>query len=247
MITFTIELTNNQQFKKFINGLDLKATGIDGELLYIWIKYGKLYLVNFPRNHIYVSALYLGEVPNEADNTWQITDNYEYLKRFAKDIKTDDVICLDKTNNSFDFYNCGKDTYSTTWDLTNEINLANLDYICHKAKHFKLKKQDFKVLELYKTKCTRLTIGNGKIDFSFYEDKKNKVFAKHTICDTYENTEEDYVHFCNQFLLEILKKFNSTDVIDIYFDDNNPLRVDCKDFIGVVAPRILFDGDVEDL
>ena len=34
MITFTIELTNNQQFKKFINGLDLKATGIDSELLY---------------------------------------------------------------------------------------------------------------------------------------------------------------------------------------------------------------------
>ena len=59
-----------------------------------------------------------------------------------------------------------------------------------------------------------------------------------------ENEEEDYIHFCNKYLLQILKKFNSNDVIDVYFDNDNPLRVECGDFIGVVAPRILWDGDV---
>lgn len=247
MVTFTIQLTNNNQFKKYINGLDLKLQGLDGELLYIWIKNGKCYLVNFPRNHIYVSALYLGKVPNEEDNTWQITDNYEDLKRFAKEIKADDIIHLDKVGNSFEFNNIGKDTYSTGWDSTNKITLTNLDYICSRAKHFRLKKQDFKVLDLYKSKCTRLTIQDGKILFDFYEDKKHKVIAKHILCDKYDNEEEDYVHFCNKYFLQILKKFNSNGVIDVYFDNDNPLRVEYKDFVGVVAPRILFDGDIEDL
>ena len=40
---FTLELTNNNQFKKFINGLDIKTQGINAELLYIWIKNEKLY------------------------------------------------------------------------------------------------------------------------------------------------------------------------------------------------------------
>ena len=233
MITFKLQTNTIKQLKKFINGWDT-----NNESLYLHTDcYNNLYLILFDDNHIYISYLKLGNT-KEFEGTYELNRFYfedndpKALKKFINKQKEleitthyDDTLDWIGDNEEFD---CSKGSC--------DLNL-DLDYFLTGTKTFHLKKQDFKVLELYKNHYTCLYFKNGKIEFKIYDDEYN-VFAKHIICDNYNNTIEEHYHLSNKPFLQLLRKFNSKEPITIKFDDREPLVIQSKDYIGIIAPRI---------
>ena len=245
MVTFKLQKDTIKQLKKFIGGWDTS-----NELLYLHTdSYNNLYLVLFDENHIYISYLKLG-------NTDKFKGTYELNRIYYKDINDPKSLKkfiskqkeleISTHNTAFDWIG-DNDSFSSSKDSC-DLNL-DLNYFLTGTKTFHIKKQDFKVLELYKNHYTCLYFKNGKIEFKIYDDEYN-VFAKHIICDKYNNQIEEHYHLSNKPFLQLLRKFNSKDPITIKFDDREPLVIKSEDYIGIIAPRILIEygyGSVDGL
>ena len=260
MVTFKLQKDTIKQLKKFIGGWDTT-----NELLYLHTDcYNNLYLVLFDYGHIYISYLKLGNT-DEFKGTYQLdkftTTGENDPKTFKKFISKQTTIELHTCRNGIKIYewienknNKEKICWTGNNDVTSlykdpcDLNL-NLDYFLTGTKTFHLKKQDFKVLELYKNHYTCIYFKKGKIEFKIY-DKDYNVFAKHIICDNYNNQIEEHYHTTNKLFLQLLRKFNSKEPITIKFDDREPLVIKSEDYIGIIAPRILIEdgyGSVDGL
>lgn len=235
MVTFKLQKDIIKQLKKFIGGWDTT-----NETLYLHTDcYNNLYLVLFDDNHIYISYLKLG-------NTDEFKDTYELNRIYFEDndpkelkkfISKQKELELGTHNDTLDWI--GNDGEFNSSKNSCDLNL-DLDYFLTGTKTFHIKKQDFKVLELYKNHYTCLYFKKGKIEFKIY-DKDYNVFAKHIICDNYHNQIEEHYHLSNKPFLQLLRKFNSKEPITIKFDDREPLVIRSEDYIGIIAPRILFE------
>lgn len=236
MITFKLQTNTIKQLKKFISGWDTT-----NESLYLHTDcYNNLYLVLFDYGHIYISYLKLGNT-DEFKGTYQLdsftTTGENDPKTFKKFISKQTTIEL-KNNNERICWTGNNDVTSLYKD-SDDLNL-DLDYFLTGTKTFHIKKQDFKVLELYKNHNTCLYFKKGKIEFKIY-DKDYNVFAKHIIYDNYHNQIEEHYHLSNKPFLQLLRKFNSKEPITIKFDDRKPLTIRSENYIGIIAPRILFE------
>lgn len=244
MVTFKLQKDTFKQLKKFIGGWDTT-----NETLYLHTDcYNNLYLVLFDDNHIYISYLKLG-------NTDEFKDTYELNRIYFEDndpkelkkfISKQKELEIGTHNDTLDWI--GNDGEFNSSKNSCDLNL-DLDYFLNGTKTFHIKKQDFKVLELYKNHSTCIYFKKGKIIFKIY-DKDYNVFAKHIICDNYNNQIEEHYHLTNKPFLQLLKKFNSKEPITIKFDDREPLVIKSEDYIGIIAPRILIEegyGSVDGL
>lgn len=245
MITFKLQTNTIKQLKKFIGGWDTT-----NESLYLHTDcYNNLYLVLFDYGHIYISYLKLGNT-DEFKGTYQLdkftTTGENDPKTFKKFISKQTTIELKNNNERICWI--GNNDVTSLYKDSCDLNL-DLDYFLNGTKTFHIKKQDFKVLELYKNHYTCLYFKKGKIEFKFYDDKYT-VFAKHIICDNYNNQIEEHYHLSNKPFLQLLRKFNSKEPITIKFDYRKPLVIKSEDYIGIIAPRILFEegyGSVDGL
>lgn len=239
MVTFKLQKDTIKQLKKFISGWDTTS-----ELLYLHTdSYNNLYLVLFDENHIYVSYLKLGNT-DEFKGTFELNRIYKgdgdpkSLKKFISKQKELEIkTCENSLPNAFKWVGAN-DIFNSSQDPC-DLNL-DLDYFLTGNKTFHIKKQDFKVLELYKNHSTCIYFKKGKIIFKIY-DKDYNVFAKHIICDNYNNQIEEHYHTTNKLFLQLLKKFNSKEPITIKFDDREPLVIRSEEYIGIIAPRILIE------
>ena len=236
MVTFKLQKDTIKQLKKFIGGWDTT-----NESLYLHTDcYNNLYLVLFDYGHIYISYLKLGNT-DEFKGTYQLdkftTTGENDPKTFKKFISKQSTIEL--KNNKQRLCWIGNNDVTSLYKDSCDLNL-NLDYFLTGTKTFHIKKQDFKVLELYKNHYTCIYFKKGKIEFKIY-DKDYNVFAKHIICDNYNNQIEEHYHLSNKPFLQLLRKFNSKDPITIQFDDREPLVIRSEDYIGIIAPRILIE------
>lgn len=245
MVTFKLQKDIIKQLKKFIGGWDTT-----NESLYLHTDcYNNLYLVLFDYGHIYISYLKIGNT-DEFKGTYQLdkftTTGENDPKTFKKFISKQTTIEL--KNNKQRLCWTGNNDVTSLYKDSDDLNL-DLDYFLTETKTFHIKKQDFKVLELYKNHYTCLYFKKGKIEFKIY-DKDYNVFAKHIICDNYNNQIEEHYHLTNKPFLQLLKKFNSKESITIKFDDREPLVIKSEDYIGIIAPRILIEegyGSVDGL
>lgn len=239
MVTFNITDKTFKQLKKFISGWDTT-----NEFLYLHTdSQNNLYLVLFDVNHIYISYLKIG-VTDEFTGTWEINNTYikevNDPKTFKKFISKQKELTLSQHNTALDWIgdndsiSVSKDNCDLDLDL---IFLAN-----RSEKEFHLRKQDFKVLELYKNDYSCIYFKKGRIEFKVYGDDYN-VFAKHIICDTYGNELEEHYHIGNKHLLQVLKKFNSKEEIIVKLDDREPFIIQSEDYYGIIAPRVIFEEE----
>lgn len=236
MVTFKLQKDTIKQLKKFIGGWDTT-----NESLYLHTDcYNNLYLVLFDYGHIYISYLKLGNT-DEFKGTYQLdkftTTGENDPKTFKKFISKQTTIEL--KNNKQRLCWTGNNDVTSLYKDPCDLNL-DLDYFLTGIKTFHIKKQDFKVLELYKNHYTCIYFKKGKIEFKIYDDEYN-VFAKHIICDNYNNQIEDHYNLSNKPFLQLLRKFNSKKPITIKFDDREPLVIKSEDYIGIIAPRILIE------
>ena len=238
MVTFNITDKTLKQLKKFISGWD-----VANELLYLYTdERNNLYLVLFDNNHIYISYLKLG-VTDEFTGTYELNQSYiegendpKALKKFISKQKE---LKLDSSNDNLIWIgNDFKDFYSSKYGC--DLNLDLISFCNRSNKELYLKKQDLKVLELYKNDLSCIYFKEGRIEFKFYGDDYN-VFAKHIICDNYNNQLETHCHISNRYLLQTLRKFNSKDKIIIRLDEREPLIIESEDYTGIIAPRIIFE------
>ena len=236
MITFKLQTNTIKQLKKFIGGWDTT-----NESLYLHTDcYNNLYLVLFDYWHIYISYLKLGNT-DEFKGTYQLdkftTTGENDPKTFKKFISKQTTIELKNNNERICWI--GNNDVTSLYKDSCDLNL-DLDYFLTGTKTFHLKKQDFKVLELYKNHYTCIYFKKGKIEFKIY-DKDYNVFAKHIICDNYNNQIEEHYHSSNKPFLQLLRKFNSKEPITIKFDYREPLVIQSENYIGIIAPRILIE------
>lgn len=234
MVTFKLDI---KQLKKFIGGWDTS-----NESLYLHTdSYNNLYLVLFDYGHIYISYLKLGNT-DEFKGTYQL-DSFTITgendpKTFKKFISKQTTIEL-KNNNERVCWISNNDVISLYKDSCDLI--LDLDFfISRSRKEFHLRKQDFKVLELYKSYNTCLYFKKGRVEFKIYNERFY-VIAKHIICDEYHNTIKGHYNLNNKALLQLLRKFNTKDEITIKFDDREPLVIQSEDYTGILAPRIIYE------
>lgn len=248
MVTFKLQKDIIKQLKKFIGGWDTP-----NEHLYLHTDVdNNLYLILFDNNHIYISYLRLGNT-KELQGTYELNDTYyedgnpKELKKFISKQKELEINISDKSlPKDFQWIGAEDTFHSSTTPC--DLNL-DLDYFLNGTKTFHIKKQDFKVLDLYKNHNSCIYFKKGKIEFKIY-DKDYNVFAKHIICDNYNNQIEEHYHLSNKPFLQLLKKFNSKEPITIQFDDREPLTIRSENYIGIIAPRILIEegyGSVDGL
>ena len=244
MVTFKLQKDIIKQLKKFIGGWDTT-----NESLYLHTDcYNNLYLVLFDDNHIYISYLKLGNT-DKFKGTYELNRIYfedNDPKELKKFISKQKELELGTHNDTLDWI--GDDGEFNSSKNSCDLNL-DLDYFLTGTKTFHIKKQDFKVLELYKNHYTCLYFKKGKIEFKIY-DKDYNVFAKHIICDNYHNQIEEHYHLSNKPFLQLLRKFNSKEPITIKFDDREPLTIRSENYTGIIAPRILIEesyGSVDGL
>ena len=245
MVTFKLQKDTIKQLKKFIGGWDTT----NESLCLHTDSYNNLYLVLFDYGHIYISYLKLGNT-DKFKGTYQLDEvtikDINDPKTFKKFISKQKELEISRHCTAIDWFG-DNDSLSFTKSSC-DLNL-DLDYFLTGTKTFHIKKQDFKVLELYKNHYTCLYFKKGKIEFKIY-DKDYNVFAKHIICDNYNNQIEEHYHLSNKPFLQLLRKFNSKELITIKFDDRKPLVIKSEDYIGIIAPRILFEegyGSVDGL
>jgi len=244
VVTFKLQKDIIKQLKKFIGGWDTT-----NESLYLHTDcYNNLYLVLFDDNHIYISYLKLGNT-DKFKGTYELNRIYfedNDPKELKKFISKQKELELGTHNDTLDWI--GDDGEFNSSKNSCDLNL-DLDYFLTGTKTFHIKKQDFKVLELYKNHYTCLYFKKGKIEFKIY-DKDYNVFAKHIICDNYHNQIEEHYHLSNKPFLQLLRKFNSKEPITIKFDDREPLTIRSENYTGIIAPRILIEesyGSVDGL
>jgi len=244
VVTFKLQKDIIKQLKKFIGGWDTT-----NESLYLHTDcYNNLYLVLFDDNHIYISYLKLGNT-DKFKGTYELNRIYfedNDPKELKKFISKQKELELGTHNDTLDWI--GDDGEFNSSKNSCDLNL-DLDYFLTGTKTFHIKKQDFKVLELYKNHYTCLYFKKGKIEFKIY-DKNYNVFAKHIICDNYHNQIEEHYHLSNKPFLQLLRKFNSKEPITIKFDDREPLTIRSENYTGIIAPRILIEesyGSVDGL
>lgn len=236
-ITFKLQTNTIKQLKKFIGSWDTT-----NETLYLHTDcYNNLYLVLFDDNHIYISYLKLGNTKDfkgtyELNRFYREDNDPKAFKKFISKQKELEIV-NGNHNTTLDWIG-DTDNFSSS-KYSCDLNL-DLDYFLTGKKEFHLKKQDFKVLELYKNHSSCIYFKDGKIEFKIYDNDYN-VFAKHIICDDYNNQSKGHYHTTNKLFLQLLKKFNSKDEITIKFDDREPLTIQSEDYIGIIAPRILFE------
>lgn len=199
----------------------------------------------FDVDHIYISYLKIGTITDEFKGTYELNSTYwedgnpKALKKFiSKQDKLEIKINEDSIPNDFQWINEDNIFHSSkdSCDLKLDLDF----FINESKKEFHLRKQDFKVLELYKSYNTCLYFKDGRIEFKIY-NKKFNVIAKHIICDDYNNTIRERYHLNNKALLQLLRKFNSKDEITLQFDIWKPLVIRSEDYIGILAPRILYE------
>ena len=234
MVTFKLDI---KQLKKFIGGWDTS-----NESLYLHTdSRNDVYLVLFDYNHIYISYLKIGNT-DEFKGTYQLdsftADGENDPKTFKKFISKQTTLEL-KNNNEKICWISNNDVISLYKDSCDLI--LDLDFFINRSrKEFHLRKQDFKVLELYKPYNTYLYFKKGRVEFKIYNERFY-VIAKHIICDTYNNQIKEHYNLNNKALLQLLRKFNSKDEITIKFDDREPLVIQSEDYTGILAPRIIYE------
>ena len=226
MVTFKLQKETFKQLKKFIGGWDTS-----NESLYLHTDVdNNLYLVLFDYGHIYISYLKLGNT-DEFKGTYQLdkftTDGENDPKTFKKFISKQTTIEL--KNNKENVCWVGNNDVTTLYKDPCDLKL-DLDFFLKAEDTFHLKKQDFKVLELYKNNYTCLYFKKGRIIFKIY-DKDFKVIVKHIICDNYNNNIETHYHLDNRSLLQLLRKFNSKDEITLELTEDLPLIIKSEDYI----------------
>lgn len=237
MVTFNI--SNVKQLKKFIGGWDTS-----NESLYLHTdSRNDVYLVLFDENHIYISYLKIGNT-DEFKGTYQLntytTNGENDPKTFKKFISKQTTIELKNYKNNERVCWTGNNDVISLYKDPCDFNL-NLDFFNRSRKQFHIRKQDFKVLELYKSYNTCLYFKEGRVEFKIY-NKEFNVIAKHIICDEYNNQIREHYHLNNKALLQLLRKFNSKDEITIKFDDREPLIIQSEDYTGILAPRIIYEA-----
>lgn len=204
--------------------------------------YNNLYLILFSRDHIHISYLKIGNT-GEFKGTYQLdgitTKDENDPKTFKKFISKQKE--LEITAESTNFKWIGDNEYLSFSKNSCDL-LLDIDYFLNAKNTFHIKKQDLKVLELYKKDFTCIYFKEGRIIFKIYDNEYN-VFAKHIICDNYNNQTEAHCHISNSHLLQLLRKFNSKEEITLKFEEIRvePLTIESEDYIGVLAPRILFE------
>jgi len=239
-----------RQLKKFIANIDGKI-----EDLYAYVEEdGKVYAVAFDKEHVHISYLLIGETRDWEPGAKLIQGDYKGLKKFLHNVKINDGLGLSLGYDGLEIiithndYNADKPNLYTIHYTIEDIRLGLSYFLQQEAKEFHLSGNDLKCIGLYKTECTKICIGGGRIIFKFYDDKGHRVHAKHIICDEHNNKETDCFHAGNRYLLRILAKFPNDNVITLRFREDLPLVIESEDYIGILAPRLLFDGDlVEDI
>ena len=238
MVTFKLEKETVKQLKKFINGWDTA-----NELLYLHTdSYNNLYLILFSRDHIHISYLKIGNT-EEFKGTYQLDEftikdenDPKTFKKFISKQKELEIIIEDSN------FKWIGDNGSLSFSKNSCDLLLDVDHFLNAKNTFHIKKQDLKVLELYKKDFTCIYFKKGRIIFKIYDNEYN-VFAKHIICDNYNNQTEAHCHISNSHLLQLLRKFNSKEEITLKFEEIRvePLTIESEDYIGILAPRILFE------
>lgn len=235
-----------RQLKKFVSGTNEKE-----EDLYLYVNDDKeIYIVNFHKVHVYLSYLKLGETEELGVGVRLIQGEYAPLRKYLNKVRVSDLLYLtfDETGADLDLYDIKSNesvNHRISW--TNEDIRLDLSYfIEQRGNEYHIRKKDFKCIGLYKDNCSKICIGNGTITFKFYHDKEHIVHAKHVICDTYDNQDNGCFHAHNIYLLRLLDKFINDEVITLWLSEDKPLFIESDDYIGLLAPRILFDGDIEE-
>ena len=196
----------------------------------------------FDIGHIYISYLKIGTITDKFKGTYELNSSYyednnpKALKKFISKQKELEIV-NGNHNTTLDWIG-DTDNFSSSKESCDL--LLNLDFFLKDGNTYHIRKQDFKVLELYKNNCTCLYFKRGTIEFKIY-DKEYNVFAKHIIKDTYNNQHKDHYNFSNKKILQVLKKFQTKDEITIRFKEREPLVIQSKDYIGIIAPRILIE------
>lgn len=231
-----------RQLKKFISGFDTK-----NEILYLYVdEEGQVYLVLFHDEHVYNNYLKLGET-REFEGTWQLSDNYKELKKWASKLKIDDYVLLAKDGAGFVFKHQDMkgefNEYHTIADNTNI--LLGLDYFYNQCgTEYVIEKRKLDILRHYKNDYTCLSFEEGQLVYKFYNDDW-KIYCKHIICD--DNVNNGHCLITNQYFLKLLDKFHTTGNIHLWFDRDGPILIRHDDYIGVIAPRIHSLYDLEEL
>lgn len=243
MITFILQQDTVKQLKKFISGLIPKK-----EDLYLYVnEKDEVYLVSFSKNHIYIAYLLLGVSKDISKGARIIQSDYIELKKFVKGLDPDDDVRLEPYQYNIWVELQQGDNVHQLHYLDNEDIEIDLDFFRGlNDKEFKVYKKDFKVLELYFKDYTRLSIGEGRIKFEIY-NKDFSIFAEHTIYDTFQNEHKGQFELANKCLRDLLKKFNADGPIRLILDEKWPLLIEAGDFTGLLAPRILIEGDLRRL
>lgn len=249
MITFNIQEKQFKQLKKFISGWDTT-----NEQLYLHTdSRNNLYLVLFDVNHIYINYLKLGVTDEFTDKhlgfcdnnrTYEINSTYtkggaDDPKQLKKFISKQKNLNIKADYTQLEWFNDDGE-YFISYKAPCDLNLDLIFLANRTEKEFHLQKQDLKVLELYKGYPSCIYFKKGRIEFKIYNDEY-KVFAKHIICDNYNNELEEHIHISNSILYQVLRKFNSKETITLKFEDREPLTIESEDFTGIIAPRIIFD------
>lgn len=243
MVTFKLEKETVKQLKKFISGLIPKK-----EDLYLYVnEKDEVYLISFSKNHIYIAYLLLGVSKDISKGAKIIQGDYAALKKFVRNLDPDDDVLLEPYQyNIWVKLRQGDNIHQLHYSGNEDINI-DIDFFKGlNDKEFKIYKKDFKVLELYLKDYTRLSIGEGRIKFEIY-DKNFLIFAEHTTYDDFHNERSATFHLANKCFRDLLKKFNATDPIRLILDEDWPLLLEAGDFTGLLAPRLLVEGDLRRL
>lgn len=240
MVTFILQQDTVKQLKKFISGLIPKK-----ENLYLYVnEKDEVYLVSFSKNHIYIAYLLLGVSKDISKGAKIIQGDYAALKKYVRNLDPDDDVKLEPYQyNIWVELQQGDNIHQLHYSGNEDIEI-DLDFFRGLTdKEFKIYKKDFKVLELYLNDYTRLSIGEGRVKFEIY-NKNFSIFAEHTIYDEFQNEGEAVFYLANKCFRDLLKKFNADGPIRLILDEKWPLLIEAGDFTGLLAPRILVEGDL---